>query len=154
MKHKIKWLMAMQCEHHYITTNMTNKKNETVHLVEQRLTWEWIQEWSRDRMKDCSLDWLGERRHRVVFCSAWLLCIWPEQLRHAPLSSWLGTSFSCGTSGPFHVLHAPWALCCTSSWTLSDGLGCSVWSCQQVLSIYHTQLPSYSVPPRGGWQLF
>ena len=37
---------------------------------------------------------------------------------------------------------------------LSDGQVCSVWTCWQTPGICHTQLPSYSVPPRGGWQLF
>ena len=65
MKHKIKWLTTIQNEHHYITTNMTNKKNETVYLVEQGLTQEWIQEWSRDRMSDCSLYWLGGNKEGI-----------------------------------------------------------------------------------------
>ena len=62
MKHKIKWLMTSQCKHHYITTSTTSKRKETVHLVEWGLTQEWIHEWSRDSMKDHSLDWLGRNK--------------------------------------------------------------------------------------------
>ena len=63
-------------------------------------------------------------------------------------------SFSYGTSGLFHALHTLCTLCHTLPCILSDGLGYSVHSCQQTPSICHTQLPSYNVPPRGGWQLF
>ena len=49
---------------------MTNKKNETVHLVEQGLTWEQIQEWSRDTMSDHSLDWLVGNKESIEWNSA------------------------------------------------------------------------------------
>ena len=48
----------------------TNKKNETVHLVEQGVTWKQIHEWSRDRKNDCSLDWLGRNKEGIEHTSA------------------------------------------------------------------------------------
>ena len=52
------------------------------------------------------------------------------------------------------ALHTQCALCHASLCILNDGQGCSVQTCQQRPSICCTQMPSYSVPPRGGWQLF
>ena len=64
------------------------------------------------------------------------------------------TSFSCGTSRPFHALYTllilHHALLCISP----DGQGYSVWTCQQMSGKYHTQLPSSNVLPSGGWQFF
>ena len=42
-----------------------NKRNEAVHLVEWGLAQEWIQVWSRDRMGDHSLDWLGRNKEGI-----------------------------------------------------------------------------------------
>ena len=42
MKCKIEWLMTLQCEHHCIITNVTNK-NKTGSLAEQGFALEQIQ---------------------------------------------------------------------------------------------------------------
>ena len=64
------------------------------------------------------------------------------------------TSFSCGTSGPLHVLHATHAICHALLCILGNGLGYSVQSFWQMPGICCTQSPSYNVLPRDGWQYF
>ena len=83
---------------------------------------------------------------------SWQHLTWVTQMYPFVLMTW--TSFSGGTAGPFHVLHTLCTLCCASLCILSDGPGCFVWSCWQMPGICHTHLPSYNVPPRGGWQWF
>ena len=120
------------------------KKEMTVHLTEQGLTWKMKLRWSR---KIQEVNWLmfsGWTRWKVLsgiplFMTPWWPLIWV--IRMPPFIPWTWTS-SCVTFSPFpvpHVLHIP---CHVWLCTLNSGPGCSVHSCcKQPAYVTHDHHP-------------
>ena len=131
------------------------RQNEHSFTVVAKWEWVWMEE---------DTEWHSTQHDFLGSIFGQSILTWPEWLRCSLLSLQFGCFFNCETlisflslvtSEPFCVLHRHYALCtlcCTSLWTLTNGLKyfANVW---QMPEKCHTQLPSGSGLHRGGQQM-